>query len=140
MNNKVKKKHTVTRIIVIAASLLLALAIIGLLLPLIFLPIVDYGDSQLYSKTEMDEVIDMFSNGLGVVTIKYLGDERCEKELERYQAKDGKEYTDCMVFITHLSEGPFGIFLFMIGLILFFSKKAIMTGFKETAESVDSAM
>ena len=59
MNNKVKKKHTVTRIIVIAASLLLALAIIGLLLPLIFLPIVDYGDSQLYSKTEMDEVIDI---------------------------------------------------------------------------------
>ena len=112
MKNKVKKKHTVTRIIVIAASLLLALAIIGLLLPLIFLPIVDYGDSQLYSKTEMDEVIDMFSNGLGVVTIKYLGDERCEKELERYQAKDGKEYTDCMVFYYTFIRGTFRDFPF----------------------------
>ena len=36
----------------------------------------------------------------------------CEKELERYQAKDGKEYTDCMVFYYTFIRGTFRDFPF----------------------------
>ena len=69
---------------------------------------VDYGTSQLYSQDEMDAAITEFKkefenwNGCKLSSISYAGDEcNSEENLSWLNSlKDGKNYTQCIEFIT----------------------------------------
>lgn len=74
--------------------------------------VIDYGNSGIYTKEEMDEAIklikDEFSDWDGCIlkTIKYGSDENCgESELERLKElkvmrNANEEFTQCIMFVT----------------------------------------
>lgn len=66
---------------------------------------VDYGNSQIYTKKDMnkaiDKIVDEFRTWDGCVlySIEYAGDEKCEKELEYCrELGDNEDFTQCIVF------------------------------------------
>ena len=69
-------------------------------------PAVIYGDSELYSKRDIDkavdEIMDKFGSwrGCKMYSLAYGGDEKCLRELEYCNslASDGEVYDQCIVF------------------------------------------
>lgn len=69
-------------------------------------PAVIYGDSEIYSKRDIDkaadEVMDKFASmrGCKMYSLTYAGDDTCSRELDYCNsfAADGEEFVQCIVF------------------------------------------
>ncbi len=102
---KLKKKMTRRKTITVIASVLLTLAVL-----FVWLQIkpydVYYGNSELYSKADMNAAIRVIKqefrtwDGCKLYTIRYTNDELCQKELDYCNslAKDGQIFTECIIF------------------------------------------
>ena len=71
-------------------------------------PSLDYGDSALYTKEEMDTAIALIRaefagwEGCELHSLRYAGDEADSEENVRWmnELKEGQEYTQCAEFLT----------------------------------------
>ncbi len=100
-----KKKAYIRNTLLIAAAIILTLGVL-LIYDQIKPTKIDFGNTELYTEQDMNEAIAIIKNHfeeseLGkLYSIQYAGDEKCAKELEycNSSAKDGKIYTQCIVF------------------------------------------
>lgn len=99
---KVKKKIQKKRIIAIVISVILTTAVIFACVD--FTPTkIDYGNSQIYSRQEMEEAVkvikkDYRSRGYKLYSITYQGDNESRRELNGLKNNKHYEYAYCMVF------------------------------------------
>lgn len=107
----VKRKKTLAIISAVVLTLVVVLACINLRPASI-----DYGNSDVYSKQDMDEALKMIKDrfnswkGCKLYSISYAGDDFCERELDYCNtlADDGVTYTECIVFRMRFRSPIFG--------------------------------
>ena len=78
---------------------------------------IDYGMSEMYTKEEMDTVIEMIksrytNSNLKLVEIEYTSDEICKRELIYYNNRDHKRFEYCMVFRVTFRASYFGDYFY----------------------------
>lgn len=108
---KVKRKKALAIIAAVVLTLIVVLACINLRPASI-----DYGNSDVYSKQDMDEAIKMIKDrfyswkGCKLYSISYAGDDFCERELDYCNtlADAGVTYTECIVFRMRFRSPIFG--------------------------------
>lgn len=112
----IKKKIKRKRAITIIASIALTLAVIFACVSL-WPPSIDYGNSDLYSKQDMDDAIKLIKeefyswDGCKLYSISYTDDDLCQRELERENnkfAEKGLTYDECIVFRMRFRSPIFG--------------------------------
>lgn len=111
----VKKQIKRKRTIAIIASIVLTLVVI-LTCNSLRLASIDYGKSDLYSRQDMNEAIDIIKdefyswNGCKLYSISYTDDSLCQRELDYCNtlADEGVTYDECIVFRMHFRSPIFG--------------------------------
>lgn len=110
-SNKLKKRKILTIISSVALTLIIVFGCISL-----WPASIDYGASDIYSRQDMDEAIDLIKeefyswNGCKLYSINYAGDNFCQRELEYCNtlAKEGVTYDECIVFRIQFRSPIFG--------------------------------
>lgn len=110
-SRKVRNRKILTILSSVVLTLILVFAWISLR------PVsVEYGASDLYSRQDMDEAIDLIReefdswDGCKLYSIHYTDDDFCQRELEYCNtlAKEGATYDECIVFRTQFRSPFFG--------------------------------
>ena len=107
----VKRKRVMAIILAVVFTLTAVLACINL-----WPASVDYGNSEVYSRQDMDEALKLIKerfyswDGCKLYSISYAGDDFCERELDYCNslADDGITYTECIVFRMRFRSPIFG--------------------------------